>query len=46
MDTTNPAEFSTFAAPSPREVQDVQFSGKDAFTYRLKGESELHLVTF
>ncbi len=43
---SKPTEFSTFAAPSPREVQQVEFSGKGAFTYRLKGEPEPHAVSF
>lgn len=43
---SKPAEFSTFAAPSPREVQQLAFPGKGTFTYRLKGEPEPHLVSF
>ena len=42
---SRPTEFSTFAAPSPREVQQLEFSGKGTFTYRLKGEPEPHLVS-
>lgn len=43
---SKPTEFSTFSTPSPREVQQMEFSGKGAFTYRLQGESEAHLVSF
>lgn len=43
---SRPSEFSTFAAPLPHEVEQLDFSGKDTFSYRLKGEGESHVVSF